>query len=98
MLVQGSAAFYLKWKIKQLYDYCKTHNVKARWQMQIHDELSWEKHKDDGLSVFIEMQNIMGDWEDTLVPIVAEMDATKTTWADKKGVEGLNELSSYFSD
>lgn len=98
MLVQGSAAFFLKWKIKQLYDYCKEHHVKSRWQMQIHDELSWEKHKDDPLEVFIEMQNIMNDWEDTLVPIVAEMDATKTTWADKKGVEGLDELQAYFSN
>lgn len=98
MLVQGSAAFYLKWKIRQLYDYCKSHNVKSRWQMQIHDELSWEKHKDDPLDVFIEMQNIMGDWSDTLVPIVAEMDATKTTWAEKKGIEGLDELRLYFSN
>ena len=97
MLVQGSAAFFLKWKIRQLYDYCKTHNVKSRWQMQIHDELSWEKHKDDPLQVFIDMQNIMNDWSDTLVPIVAEMDATKTTWADKKGVEGIDELREYFS-
>lgn len=98
MLVQGSAAFYLKWKIKQLYDYCKSHNVKSRWQMQIHDELSWEKHKDDPLEVFIEMQQIMGDWVDTQVPIVADMDATKTTWAEKEGVEGLNELQAYFSN
>ena len=97
MLIQGSAAFFLKWKIKQLYDYCKTHHVKSRWQMQIHDELSWEKHKDDPLEVFIEMQNIMNDWSDTLVPIVAEMDATKTTWAEKKGIEGIDELRSYFS-
>lgn len=98
MLVQGSAAFFLKWKIKQLYDYCKAHNIKSRWQMQIHDELSWEKHKDDPLDVFIEMQNIMGDWVDTLVPIVAEMDATKTTWAEKKGIEGIDELRLYFSN
>ena len=98
MLIQGSAAFFLKWKIKQLYDYCKSHNVKSRWQMQIHDELSWEKHKDDPLEVFIEMQNIMNDWSDTLVPIVAEMDATKTTWADKKGIEGIDELREYFSN
>lgn len=98
MLVQGSAAFYLKWKIKQLYDYCKSHNVKSRWQMQIHDELSWEKHKDDPLEVFIEMQQIMGDWVDTQVPIVADMDVTKTTWAEKEGVEGLNELQIYFSN
>ena len=98
MLIQGSAAYYLKWKIRQLYDYCKANNVKSRWQMQIHDELSWEKHKDDPLEVFIEMQNIMGDWSDTLVPIVAEMDATKTTWADKKGIDGLDELQNYFSN
>lgn len=98
MLIQGSAAFFLKWKIKQLYDYCKEHNIKSRWQMQIHDELSWEKHKDDPLDVFIEMQNIMGDWTDTLVPIVAEMDATKTTWAEKKGIEGIDELQLYFSN
>lgn len=98
MLIQGSAAFFLKWKIKQLYDYCKANNVKSKWQMQIHDELSWEKHKDDPLEVFIEMQNIMNDWNDTLVPIVAEMDATKTTWAEKKGIEGINELQDYFSN
>ena len=98
MLIQGSAAFYLKWKIRQLYDYCKEHNIKSRWQMQIHDELSWEKHKDDPLEVFIEMQDIMGDWNETYVPIIAEMDATKTTWADKKGVEGIDELRNYFSD
>lgn len=98
MLIQGSAAFFLKWKIRQLYDYCKSHNVKSRWQMQIHDELSWEKHKDDPLEVFIEMQNIMNDWPDTLVPIVAEMDATKTTWAEKKGIEGIDELRLYFSN
>lgn len=97
MLIQGSAAFFLKWKIKQLYDYCKSHNVKSRWQMQIHDELSWEKHKDDPLEVFINMQNIMNDWSDTLVPIVAEMDATKTTWAEKQGIEGIDELRLYFS-
>ena len=98
MLVQGSAAFYLKWKIKQLYDYCKQHNVKSRWQMQIHDELSWEKHKDDPLEVFIEMQIIMGDWEDALVPVVADMDVTQTTWAEKDGVEGIDELRAYFSN
>lgn len=98
MLIQGSAAFYLKWKIRQLYDYCKKNNVKSKWQMQIHDELSWEKHKDDPLEVFIDMQNIMEDWQDTLVPIVADMDATKTTWAEKQEINNLDELRAYFSN
>ena len=47
--------------------------------------------------VFIDMQNIMNDWADTLVPIIAEMDATKTTWAEKQGIEGIDELRLYFS-
>ena len=98
MLIQGSAAFYLKIKIKQLYDYCKEHNVKSKWQMQIHDELSWEKHKDDSPEVFMEMQKIMEDWSDTLVPIVSDMEATKTTWAAKKKIKSIDELRNYFSD
>ena len=27
MLIQGSAAFYLKWKIIELYNYCKQNNL-----------------------------------------------------------------------
>jgi DNA polymerase-1 len=92
MLIQGSAAYYLKWKIRELYDYCKQHNIKSRWQMQIHDELSWERHIEDKPEVFFEFQKIMQDWSDTMVPIVAEMDATTTTWGEKKGVDTLDEL------
>ena len=64
--------------------------------MQIHDELSWEKHKDDPLEVFMKFQEIMQDWDQTYVPIVADMDATKTTWADKKGIDNFEELQDYF--
>jgi DNA polymerase-1 len=98
LLVQGSAAYYLKWKIRQLYDYCKSHNIKSRWQMQIHDELSWERHINDELSIFFEFKKIMQDWPDTLIPIIAEMDATVTTWAEKKGVESLDELRTLIGD
>jgi DNA polymerase-1 len=91
LLVQGSAAYYLKTKIRELYDYSKEHNVKTRWQMQIHDELMWERHKDD-LDVFFDFKRIMEDWPDTFVPIVAEMDASNASWADKKGVHNLEEL------
>ncbi len=40
----------------------------------------------------------MQDWPDTQVPIVAEMDVTTTTWADKKGVNNLEELRLYLGD
>jgi DNA polymerase-1 len=98
LLVQGSAAYYLKIKIRELYDYSKAHNIKSKWQMQIHDELSWERHIQDSPEIFFEFKKIMQNWPDTLVPIIAEMDATITTWAEKKGVDSLDELRVLIGD
>ena len=86
MLIQGSGAYFLKWKIRQLYDYSKAHNIKSRFQMNIHDELSWEKHKDESIDIFYEFQRIMETWNDSLVPLVAEMEVSTSTWANKKGL------------
>lgn len=91
MLVQGSSAFFLKWKIRQLYDYSKAHGVRSRFQMNIHDELSWIKHHDEA-EVFFEFKRIMEEWHDTLIPIVAEMEFSRTTWAAKKGVHTVEDL------
>ena len=92
LLVQGSAAFYLKHKIRALYEYSKAKNIKTRWQMQIHDELSWEWHEDDDPAIFFEFKRIMEDWEDGLVPVVADMEATTSAWADKSEIENLDQL------
>lgn len=92
MLVQGSAAFYLKLKIIQLYKYSKEHNLKTRWQMQIHDELSWEHYKGESLEEFFAFKHIMEDWTDGMVPIVADMEVTTASWADKIEVETIEEL------
>lgn len=97
MLIQGSAAFYLKLKIIALYKYSKEHNLKTRWQMQIHDELSWEHHKDDPIEIFFDFKNIMEDWADGLVPIIADMEVTTKTWADKNDVETKQALRTYLS-
>lgn len=92
MLVQGSAAFYLKLKIIELYNYAKSHNLKTRWQMQIHDELSWEHYKDEPLEEFFEFKHIMESWDDGLVPLIADMEVTTAAWADKVEVENITEL------
>ena len=97
MLVQGSSAYYLKLKIRQLYDYSKAHNIKTRWQMQIHDELSWEHHSDDDPAIFFEFKRIMEDAPELYVPLVAEMEATTTTWKAKKGIDNLESLQAYLS-
>lgn len=94
LLIQGSSAYFLKMKIRELYDYCKINNIKSKFQMNIHDELSWERHKDEA-EIFFKFQKIMEDWPDSLIPIVAEMAVTKTTWAEKKEVSNMNELQIY---
>ena len=83
MLIQGTGAYFLKSKIVKVYNYLKEHHCKSTLQMQIHDELSFEWHKDDDISIFYDIKAIMEDWEDTLIPIVADMEITRTNWAEK---------------
>ena len=92
MLIQGSAAFYLKWKIIELYNYCKANNIKTKFQMQIHDELSWEYNPADRPEVFFAFKHIMEDWKNTKVPIIADMEISTNTWADKKEITTIEEL------
>lgn len=92
MLIQGSAAFYLKWKIIELYNYCKQNNIKTKFQMQIHDELSWEYDPEDLPEIFFKFKEIMEDWKGAKVPIIADMEASNSTWADKNEVNTLEEL------
>ena len=94
MLVQGSAAFYLKLKIIELYEFSKANNLKTKWQMQIHDELSWTWDAADNPSIFFDFKRIMEDWNDGFVPIIADMEVTTTAWADKKEVNTIEELSN----
>ena len=87
MLIQGSGAYFLKWKIRELYNYSKQHGIKSRFQMNIHDELSWEKHKDEDITIFHQFKHIMETWEDALVPIIADLEISYTNWAEKEDVE-----------
>ena len=92
LLIQGSAAYFLKLKIIELYNYMKKNNLKTRFQMQIHDELSWEYDPSDPPEIFFEFKRIMEHWTHTKVPIIADMEATATTLADKQEVETMEQL------
>lgn len=92
LLVQGSAAYFLKLKIIKLHEFCKAAGITTKFQMQIHDELSWEYDPSDDPKIFFHFKHIMEDWEDGQVPIVADMEATNKTWADKQEVETITEL------
>lgn len=86
ILVQGSAAHFLKYRIRTLWEFLQTNNLKSRLQMQIHDELVFELNKEDP-PIAKKLKQIMEDWPDALVPIVAEAEVTNTTWADKKEID-----------
>lgn len=92
MLVQGTGAYYLKWKIVQVDEFLRKNNYKSQLMMQIHDELQFKKHKDDPPEIFFKIKEIMEDWEDTMVPIVADMEVTTTTWAEKFEVGTVEEF------
>lgn len=98
LLIQGSAAFFLKLKIIELYNYCKQNNIKTKFQMQIHDELSWEYDPADSPEIFFKFKEIMEDWKNAKVPIIADMEATVSTWADKVEIETLEELKEVLND
>lgn len=90
-LIQGSGAYFLKLKMIAVYNYLKEHNYKSRFQMNIHDEMSFEIFEGEE-HILYEIQKIMQVFEDSLVPIVADLEVTTTTWADKKEVEDLEDV------
>lgn len=92
MLVQGTGAYYLKWKIVQVDKYLQEHNCKSQLMMQIHDELQFKKHKDDDPNIFFEIKKIMETWDDAMIPIIADMEVTTKTWADKYEVNSVEEF------
>lgn len=84
MLIQGSSAYLLKAKIVEIHRYMKANGMKSKFLMNIHDELQFLRHRDDNVQHFYNIKAIMEKWDDASVPIVAELEVTTTTWADKK--------------
>lgn len=87
-LVQGSAAYFLKDRIYAVDKYIKDNHLKTRIQMQIHDELSFEVAPGEEKHIS-KIQEIMQTYPDSLVPIVADLEWTTSSWADKVEVEKL---------
>lgn len=86
MLVQGSAAYYLKQKLVELDKYIQSNHLKTRMQMNIHDEVDFEVAEGEQNQLW-EFKRIMEDWPEGQVPIVADPDWSTTNWAEKKELE-----------
>lgn len=83
MLIQGSSAYLLKKKIIEIYKYNKENNIKTKFQMNVHDELSFIQDLSEP-DIWKVYKDIMEDWKDSLVPIVADVEYSVTTWSNKE--------------
>lgn len=87
-LVQGSGAYLLKERIKEVDEYIQKNKLKSRMQMQIHDEISYEIYPGEEEHV-LEFKKIMQRFDGTYVPIVADLEFTTTNWADKEECDSV---------
>lgn len=85
-LVQGSSAYFLKERIVAVHKYLNEKNYKTRFQMNIHDELSFEV-ADGEEHVLLEIKEIMETFIGTFVPIVVDLETSTTTWSAKQEVQ-----------
>lgn len=88
-LVQGSGAYFLKLKMIAVTEFLK--DKKTKFQMNIHDEMSFEVAEGEEPLIF-EIQKIMQTYDDALVPLVAELEVTTKSWADKVECETLDDV------
>lgn len=82
-LVQGSAADLLKRKINEVCNFLKQNNLKTKFQMNIHDEVSFELHKDEHW-IIPKIKEIMNNLPQSPVPIKVGIEITHTTWDEAK--------------
>jgi len=80
-LVQGSCADMLKSKIVEVDKLLAPY--KTRFQMNIHDEMSFEVYAGEEFLID-KIKAIMEDVPKMIVPVVAEVETTETNWAEKE--------------
>jgi DNA polymerase I len=79
-LVQGSCADMLKSKIVEVDALLKPY--KTRFQMNIHDEMSFEIYEGEEFLI-PQIKALMENIDRMIVPVVAEVETTETNWAEK---------------
>ena len=84
-LIQGTCADMMKEAMIRIYEYLKEQKCKTKMIMTVHDEIFFssvpgEEH------IIKECQRIMEDNDWHMIPIIAEIEKTTTTWADKEDV------------
>lgn len=81
-LIQGSSADMLKEKMLLIDKYIRDKKLKTRMVLCVHDELIFDVTKGEEHHIEI-IKDMMEHAPNISVPIVAEVERTTTTWADK---------------
>ena len=82
-IIQGTCADMLKEKIIEVDNFLKPY--KTRFQMNIHDELSFEVYTGEEFLIPT-IKKMMEDVDWMTVPVVADVEVTHTNWAEKEVV------------
>ena len=82
-IIQGTCADMLKTKILEVDKLLLPY--KSRFQMNIHDELSFEIYKGEEFLIPV-IKKIMEDVDWMTIPVVADVEKTKTNWAEKENI------------
>lgn len=92
-LIQGSSADFLKRKIIELNKYIKEKGYKTRMIMNIHDEIQFVVRNNEWIHLW-EFQEIMQKLPESQVPIIADMEVTKTLWGEKVEVSSVQDIDA----
>lgn len=84
-LIQGSSADMLKIKMLEIDEFLERYNCQSRLLLCVHDELQFEVMAGEQW-IIPHIKAIMEDTPTIMLPIVAEVERTTTTWAEKSKV------------
>lgn len=81
MPIQGTAADIIKVAMIRIHDYLKKEGLRTRMLLQVHDELVFELHHDEGDTVSDEIRKLMENAADLDVPLKVDMGIAEN-WLD----------------
>lgn len=85
MLIQGAGAWLLKLAMIKIHELLKDYHTQM--QMNIHDEISFIYDPRDPIELFQKIKDIMEEWDDAPIPIIADAEITYTYWSEKEDWE-----------
>lgn len=83
MLVQGTGAYHVKIKQIKLDEYIKKHHLKSKMILSIHDEIVFQIAPGEEEHVW-QFRKILEEWDEAPVPMVCDIEATRTNWYEKQ--------------